>query len=327
MKRRAIEVIETAYRSAGTTADWLRAICEALPARRHGVGFLSTTYRIEQPGKLVLDDIVQLDTPVDLEAGMRSELSAMPPEYVWETWAAIPAGTALEAGGPEARARTRASIASSLTPFGIRDIFIVNAIDPTHCGAYFGALLAAEMKVSRRERAMWNRIAAHLAASYRLRRVGGDEPDAVITPAGRIEHAVDDAKTTSAQNALRTAALAIDRARTRSSRLDEADAVAMWHALVSGRWTLVDQVDRGGRRYFVARKNDPECARHHALTRRERQVVGFAALGHSNKLIAYELGLSVSSVAVYLDVAMEKLGVSSRAQLIVAARAFGAGTR
>ena len=101
----------------------------------------------------------------------------------------------------------------------------------------------------------------------------------------------------------------------------------MWHALVNGRWTLVDHVDRDGRRYFVARKNDPEVARHHALTRRERQVIGFAAFGHSNKLIAYELGLSVSSVAAYLEIAMEKLGVATRAELIVAARAFGVDAR
>lgn len=327
MKRVAIDVIEAAYRSAGTTADWLRAICEAMPTRRHGLGHISTTYQIDDRGKLVIGDVVQIETPGDIEPAMRADLPSLPPEYVRETWAAIPAGTALEAGGAVTRARTRVSLGKFLAEFGIRDIFIINAIDPTDRGAYFGALLGAEMKVARRERAMWNRIAAHLAASHRLRRLANVEPEAIITPNGRIEHAVEDAKTASAQQALRNAALAIDRARMRNTRLDEADAVAMWHALVSGRWTLVDQVDRDGRRYFVARKNDPDVARHHALTRRERQVVGFAALGHSNKLIAYELGLSVSSVAVYLEIAMEKLGVSTRAQLIIAARAFGAASR
>lgn len=327
MKRVAIDVIEAAYRHAGTTADWLRAICEAMPSHRNGLGYIGNTYRINERGRLVIGDVVQIDTPGDIEPAMRADLPSLPPEYVRETWAAIPAGTALEAGGPATRARTRVSLARFLAEFGVRDIFIINAVDPTHRGAYFGTLLGAEMKMTRRQRAMWSRISAHIAASCRLRRLAAGEPDAVITPSGRIEHASDDAKAVSAQEALRAAALAIDRARTRSSRLDEADAVEMWQALVAGRWTLVDQVDRGGRRYFVARKNDPDVARHHALTRRERQVVGFAALGHSNKLIAYELGLSVSSVAVYLDIAMEKLGVSSRAQLIVAARAFSAGGR
>ena len=52
------------------------------------------------------------------------------------------------------------------------------------------------------------------------------------------------------------------------------------------------------------------------LTRRECQVAGYAALGHSNKLIAYELGLAPGTVAYYLATAGGKLRVRSRAGLI-----------
>ncbi len=327
MRRAAVEVIEAAYRSAGSTSAWLQAIAAAMPARAHGLGILCDTYHIDETGHVAIDVVDQLDTPADLEPVMRLELPMMPPEYVKETWASLPCNTALMSGSPTTRAQTRASLERYLGPYGIRDIFVINGIDPTQHGVYIGTLLGAEATVSHRERSTWSRVAAHLAASYRLRRIETADPDAVITPAGRVEHAIDEAKAASAQQALRNAALAIDRARTRASRLDEGDAVAMWHALVNGRWTLVDHVDRDGRRYFVARKNDPEVARHHALTRRERQVIGFAAFGHSNKLIAYELGLSVSSVAAYLEIAMEKLGVATRAELIVAARAFGVDAR
>ncbi len=41
-----------------------------------------------------------------------------------------------------------------------------------------------------------------------------------------------------------------------------------------------------------------------------------AALGHSNKLIGYEEGLPESTVATRLAGAMEKLGISTRAELI-----------
>jgi DNA-binding CsgD family transcriptional regulator len=44
------------------------------------------------------------------------------------------------------------------------------------------------------------------------------------------------------------------------------------------------------------------------LTDRERQVFTYAAMGQSNKLIAYSLGLAVSTVAAHLERARRKLG-------------------
>ena len=52
------------------------------------------------------------------------------------------------------------------------------------------------------------------------------------------------------------------------------------------------------------------------LTMRELQVVRFAALGKTNKVIATELGLSEHTVKNYLFRAFEKLGVSSRVELL-----------
>jgi DNA-binding NarL/FixJ family response regulator len=52
------------------------------------------------------------------------------------------------------------------------------------------------------------------------------------------------------------------------------------------------------------------------LSPREYEVVGFAVLGQSNKAIAYELGLSPSTVGVLLRRAAAKLGVRTAAELI-----------
>jgi DNA-binding NarL/FixJ family response regulator len=94
----------------------------------------------------------------------------------------------------------------------------------------------------------------------------------------------------------------------------------MWKALVAGRWTLIDTFEGDGRRYLLAQRNDPEVrhAARAALTKREREVAGYAALGHSNKMIAYELGLSASTVATHLAEAARKLRVRSRSALIQA---------
>src|ERR1041384_847047 len=48
----------------------------------------------------------------------------------------------------------------------------------------------------------------------------------------------------------------------------------------------------------------------------EWQVVGLAAHGHSYKLIAYELGLTVSTVSTHLARATAKLGIDSRRSLL-----------
>ena len=49
-------------------------------------------------------------------------------------------------------------------------------------------------------------------------------------------------------------------------------------------------------------------------------MLAYAALGHANKLIAYELGVSASTVGVHLLRAARKLRVRTRAQAVAAWR-------
>jgi DNA-binding NarL/FixJ family response regulator len=99
--------------------------------------------------------------------------------------------------------------------------------------------------------------------------------------------------------------------------LRAADALSVWEALVAGRWSLVDHFDHGGRRYLVARRDDRQ-RRRLRLAPREWQVVAYAATGHANKVIAYELALSTSTVATCLGRAARKMGAKSRVELIAA---------
>ena len=142
-----------------------------------------------------------------------------------------------------------------------------------------------------------------------------EEADAVLSPSGALEHARPPAQSREAREALRRAARAIDRARTKS-RSDEDAALDAWQGLVAGRWSLVDRFDSDGRRYLVARRNDPDVPDPRALTRRERQVLAYAALGHPLKLVAYSLGLSVSTIALHRARAMRKLGLRSQAEVV-----------
>ena len=85
---------------------------------------------------------------------------------------------------------------------------------------------------------------------------------------------------------------------------------------MAARWTLVDHFERSGRHFVLARANAPSGDGPAALSTRERQIASLAALGRSNKLIAYELGLAHSTVRVLVARACSKLGVSSRRALV-----------
>src|SRR5947207_346106 len=84
--------------------------------------------------------------------------------------------------------------------------------------------------------------------------------------------------------------LARDGARA-ATNVDEARA--LHDEVLAGKWAIVEEFDADGRRHLVVRKS---CAEPldlgQRLTRRERQVARYAALGHSGKLIAFEMGLA-----------------------------------
>jgi DNA-binding NarL/FixJ family response regulator len=120
-----------------------------------------------------------------------------------------------------------------------------------------------------------------------------------LEPAKLLDEPLD------AENALEDALVRIDA--TCSERVDDEDSSELLRNLMTGHWFTITQFERDGRRYHLVHNDDPEVAGNHALTRRERQVLGYAELGQSNKLIAYSLGLSISTVSTLLERARKKV--------------------
>ena len=87
---------------------------------------------------------------------------------------------------------------------------------------------------------------------------------------------------------------------------------------------MVDWFDTDGRRFVLALPNSPDVSDPRGLSDRESQVVAYAVLGQTNKMIAYRLGLSRSRVSMLLRAAMRKLDVQTRTQLVLKMRDFEA---
>ena len=320
-----LDVIEKAYRFDVGQEAWLRdlavSVYDQLGAR---MGLLGFYYRIGDDGRVQMSgDEVQLDLPMPPPMPMRQALESLPPEFVRKSFARCECATQSQAADAEMKALLAPIMEAAEAAFGWRDLVMLGGVDPTGHGLYLGAWLPRPTRLVPRVRATWSRVAVHLVTAYRLRRRLDaaqsqlpDGADAILTPSGRVDHARGEAETAEARASLREAVRGIETARGRLRRQDEHGAVDCWKGLVSTRWSLVDHFETDGKRYLLARRNDPEVVGVAALTDRERQAVGWAALGHGNKLIAYEMGVSASTIGVLLHRAARKLEATSRAAMI-----------
>jgi DNA-binding CsgD family transcriptional regulator len=92
-------------------------------------------------------------------------------------------------------------------------------------------------------------------------------------------------------------------------------ARVIWRALVDGRWCVVQQETKDGKRVLVVRKNRLEARDAAGLRPLERQVLSMVQRGHCSKLIAHELGITPSAVSQRLTSALRKLGLRHASEL------------
>jgi DNA-binding CsgD family transcriptional regulator len=332
-----IAIVETAYSLVGDEREWLSRLGETVRLNLDGcIAVRVQTYDATR------SDLVTIRTTADCgvdermvaaEVDMRShvalresEQKAMVPilraGFVGSLRSA-PAALG-RAGLDEARVREfERNLEQFLRKWGHADQWWVNAQDPTGIGCLFMAPLRVHGGQHPRELHRWHCIAAHVATAFRIRRQLTARPpadgavaptlEAILEPNGGLRHAEEPAQGNAARTSLVSAARALDRARGPLRKRDPGEAVAIWQALVAGRWSLVDHFDSDGRRFVLAHRNDPSVPDTRGLTVRERQVLAYASLGHSNKVTGYELGLSTSTVAFHLARARAKLHLPSAA--------------
>ncbi len=323
-----LSVLEAGYEPAVSDAAWLRGVLAAVaPALDQGMGCVGAIYDVRKEARERFGVPIATSAEAERFAQVAGRAEAEPnteeltPRLFLE---GAPLGSASTKSGLGAAWSKHPAIAKHHGPIGVRDVLGFVTHDPRGVGL---AVLMPMRHVQRKpthDIVLWSRIAAHLGAGLRLRSSRATQPEAIATPDGTIVHAEGRARTKEERAALGRAVRASERARGNLRRRAPEEAVAVWRGLVSGTWSLVDSIDHDGRRYVVARRNEPHAWPWATLTEREAQTVAFAALGHSNKLIAYELGVSISTVAMRLSRAAAKVGAPSRVALI---RAYAARKR
>lgn len=319
-----IGVVEAAYRLHGSDEDWLRGVRDAAaPELDAGFGVAASMFNL-LPGTRWGNGLFVADGCHEaLVAGFRCAMTDREWERrsvtLFETRAFF-CGTMTQRLRPQflALRATR----EQLIPNGMRDLLSVVAINPSGSGCGLTAGLPQATRMTKPSVRRWSRIAAHVAAGLRVRSALAASSDifagaeAIVDTNGACVHADPPAASKEARARLRQSVRTLDRARGRLRRTDPDEALEIWLGLYAGRWSLVDHVDRDGKRFLLARRNDPAVATLDPLTLQERQAVAYAALGHPNKLIAYELGVSEAAIAMRLSRAARKLGAKSRIQLV-----------
>jgi len=320
VKSDAIAIVEAAYNLEGDDRAWLTRVLEqAAPRLDRGFGVNAS----------IFDPRSGIDESTIITLGMSDEMHAVLlegsrtfPDLARRMYVphAVIATATQNLGLTEAEALAFPPFARRLHPMGVRDLLGVLAISPNGGVCALSAPIPDVRRPSKKEVTRWGMLTAHIAAAARLRRAIAALPhlssgaEAILSASGGVAHAEPSSQGVGARESLRRAARAIDRARSKA-RANEEEALGLWQGLVAGRWSLLGHFDTDGHRFLVARRNDPQVGDPCALTLRERQVLAYVGMGHSIKLIAYTLGLSMGSVSGTRTRAMRKLGLRTQADL------------
>ncbi|MDP9150721.1 MAG: LuxR C-terminal-related transcriptional regulator [Myxococcota bacterium] len=314
-----IGIVEAAYRVEQSTKGWLSGIvAAAAPVIDDGYGVAAYTYDASNPSEFRVGPMVHQGLPEGFVAPFVESLAHLDANFVLKSFRTLSCGTGSEVPGWD----QDPLIETLAERFGLRDSLSINGLNPDGHGCLLMAFLPEERKLDRPRRDLLSKLSCHLAAALRLRaKLALAEgslpaPEAILDRSGKVCHAEHEARSKASRSQLRESALAISKARGPLRGRDPAEAIEEWRGLIAARWTLLEVSESDGRTYLVARQNEPRTCGPAALTEREQQVAALAALGHGNKLIAYNLGISHSTVRVLMARAAAKLGAGSRKELL-----------
>ena len=313
-----VALIEAAYCLDGDLSSWLQTLlAAAAPVLDAGEGVEGHVYT-SRPSRFEIHAVALRDCAPGIEEFMRATNQTAPEQGL----AAVYRNGSIAGSLHEvvlSKIPGLAELFFEQSGRRYRDVYGVVAQTGTGHGVAMNALHRGIAPQGKSDLGRWTRAVAHIGAGLRLRLALGstDLDDAsvegVLDADAMVHDARGAAKGSRARDALREAVLRRERAR--EQRSDPDSALPLWEGLVAGRWSLVDHFDADGRRFVVARRNDPNVGDPRGLTLRERQVAEFLGLGRSAKEVAYLLGVSNSAISNAIARVQAKLGLGSRVEV------------
>jgi DNA-binding CsgD family transcriptional regulator len=331
--RRLLELLDRFYDLDVDDMSWLRGIGETIrPLVDCGAGVNVSTVTADPACEY---RGLRVGVGHDIDVMWGQFIRVVPVQLVVDHVMTRPITNVARYAAPEIQAYVDAGHAA----MGVRSLTAINAslVENTAVCIGIPAPHGGREFWPEHDRGSWERIAAHLAAAYRLRTRRGlrGHPAAIVGTTGRVLHVEPEVAAGSELAQLRDAMAAVHRARR--VKMVPGAILDAWRALYDGRWSIVESIERDGRRLLIAYPNTPlhddapaavsgedhdRPNEAHILSAAERRVVAAVAQGHSNKHIAYELGIAVSTVGTLIARARRKLGCSSRVELVRAWRAL-----
>ncbi|HEV8548091.1 MAG TPA: LuxR C-terminal-related transcriptional regulator [Polyangiaceae bacterium] len=327
MRADYLAVVEAAYAVDQPVDVWLKMIAEAAaPTLNAGLGVITMRYRIHEHG---MDADVAGTAPwtPDKLAPMTEQANAacaLHPSLKHQLYLAGPPVAFAKGQTAGLDATANAALDSVYQAIGMRDALGIRGIDPSGHGIVLAVPLRENGRITGRRRRTLSRLATHLAAAVRLRLsrpVPLDQSDAVFETNGACVHVSPELEASTPLPALTQGVERLVRGR-KFRRADPDQAVELWTSLIAGHFSVFETLDTDGKRFLVARRNAPSVTDPRALSDVERRVACYASWGHSQKLIAYELGLTAPTVSHHLKQALRKLGLKHRGELVAV---FGPG--
>ena len=316
----AIRTIEACYAAAPDERAWLQNVLESLEPLTRGLPPVAHGFRIAA-GRLH-EFAMAPEFNAQQAAALKRFWESASPEIIRVWFSPVPPVVMISNLVKRTPSEHLDELYEGLDIVRIRDALTVLAFEPDGRGLVVCVPYVEPVRIPPQTLRQLRCVAAHIGTALRLRSrrridaADSADVEAVLDPEGKVHHAAGPARAAEARDALAGAVHAVERARGELRRTGPDDAAAAWQGLVEGRWSLIDHMECDGRRFVLARRNEPAVQDVKALVPRERDVLAFAALGHSNKHIGYTLGIAPNTVGAHLASAMMKLGLRSRRELI-----------
>jgi DNA-binding NarL/FixJ family response regulator len=303
------ELLHCAFSPGAAFADWLQELCNQF---RRVMAGADATIGLTEYERAAMIEAKQRN----FHAGARmqrlvesiypdgSNLSAPVPIFLGYYFPRSIAATHSEI---ERKSPPLPQVEHGRTRFGIADIVGMVLHPAPGLAATISSALDSKTTLDRGARTLLTHLGLHLETALRLR-LHAESVRAVLSPSGKLLHAEGEPVSPRLVS------------RVEQHRKDAEERLAVWTALVAGRYSLVEREERGIGRHYLLLDNPPLARERRKLTNIEATVVHDLARGMSSKTIAYSLGLSPAAISMAQTAASAKLGFLNKLEMARAIR-------